>query len=368
MPTVADIAGFLKKFAPPELAADWDNVGLLLGDAGAPVQRAMTCLTLTPETAAEAIDESAQLIVSHHPIFFRPVQNLITQSPEGRFLWQLARAGVAVYSPHTAFDNTRGGINDILARRLGLTDIAPLRPGEGPKECKLVVFVPESDLARVSDAMFVEGAGAIGEYSQCSYRVMGTGTFFGSEQSNPTLGQKGQREEVAEWRLEVICPAAKVAPVLQAMRKAHSYEEPAFDIYPLQPKPAAVGEGRLGRLMAPIPLAQLARQVKSALHAGLVQVVGDQGRPVQTVALACGAAGEFLSDALKVRADVFLTGELRFHDQLRAQSRDLALILPGHYATERPGVEALAALLGQQWPELSVWASQRESDPLTLVD
>src|SRR6185437_15208611 len=141
MYTVAIILDYLEPFAPLELAANWDNVGLLLGERSAPVERIMTCLTVTPESAAEAIEARANLIVTHHPILFRGVKRLTDATPDGRMLLDLVRAGVAVYSPHTAFDNTRGGINDLLARRLGLTDVAPLRRGEGPRQCKLVVFV-----------------------------------------------------------------------------------------------------------------------------------------------------------------------------------------------------------------------------------
>jgi dinuclear metal center YbgI/SA1388 family protein len=364
MLTVADVIGFLDQFAPPELAADWDNVGLLLGDRTAEVRRVLTCLTVTPDSAAEAVEAGAQLIVTHHPILFRAVKRLTTATPEGRMLLALIRAGVAVYSPHTAFDNTRGGINDSLARRLGLVDVTALRRREGGRQCKVVVFVPEADLTRVSDALFAAGAGQIGQYSQCSFRLAGTGTFFGSDATNPTVGQKGRREEVNEWRLEAVCPEGRVEAVVAALRKAHSYEEPAYDVYPLRPQPG-LGEGRLGRLPQPTPLAELARTVKQALHAAAVQAVGEPGRAVERVAIVCGAGGELLYDAVRARADVLLTGELRFHDYLAAQAQGLALVLPGHYATERCGVEELADRLRQQWPDLDVWASRREHDPVS---
>src|SRR5262245_25707096 len=241
MPTIASVIQFLGELAPPSLAADWDNVGLLLGDRAAAVQRIMTCLTVTPESAAEAVESNVQLIVTHHPILFRPTQRLTSDTPEGRTLLTLVRADVAVYSPHTAYDNTRDGINDALARRLGLTDIAPLRARDGAQECKVVVFVPDSDLARVSDALFAAGAGNIGQYSQCSFRLAGTGTFFGSDATKPTVGEKGRREEVNEWRLEAVCPEAAVEQVVAALRKAHSYEEPAYDVYPLRPGAAPGG-------------------------------------------------------------------------------------------------------------------------------
>jgi dinuclear metal center YbgI/SA1388 family protein len=367
MPTVAAVIDFLEDFAPPALAAEWDNVGLLLGDRAARVKRVMTCLTVTPESAAEAVEAKAQLIVTHHPILFRPVKRLTAGSPEGRMVLQMVRAGVAVYSPHTAFDNTAGGINDALARKLSLEEVGPLRRGEGPRQCKVVVFVPDKDLARVSDAMFAAGAGQIGQYGQCSFRLPGTGTFFGSEATNPTVGQKGRREEVSEFRLEVVCPERSLEAVLSAMRRAHSYEEPAYDVYPLRPGASPLGEGRVGRLPRATALGEVARSLKASLKAGAVQVVGDAARPVQRVAIVCGAGGELLSDAVRARADVFLTGEMRFHDYLAAQAQDVALLLPGHYATERFGVEELAARLQEQWPDAEVWASRRERDPVAWV-
>jgi dinuclear metal center YbgI/SA1388 family protein len=367
MLTVAAVVEFLERFAPLNLAADWDNVGLLLGQRGGEVRRIMTCLTVTPESAAEALDAEAHLIVTHHPILFRGVKRLTDATAEGGMLLALIQAGVAVYSPHTAFDNTSGGINDSLARRIGLKQVEPLRRRDEPPQCKIVVFVPDKDLGRVSDALFAAGAGHIGQYSECGFRLAGTGTFFGSEAANPTIGQKGRREEVSEWRLEVICPQRCLDAVLSAMRAAHSYEEPAFDVYPLRPRPSALGDGRIGVLESGPPLGELGQMVKTGLKAVAVQVVGDTSRPVRRVALVCGAGGELLPDAIRARADVLLTGELRFHDYLSARANGLALVLPGHYATERIGVDELAELLRAQWPEAEVWASRSERDPVTWI-
>jgi dinuclear metal center YbgI/SA1388 family protein len=367
MSTVATVVDYLDWFAPRDLAAEWDNVGLLLGERSAAVERIMTCLTVTPENAVEATAARANLIVTHHPILFRGVKRLTDATPEGQMLLGLARAGVAVYSPHTAFDNTRGGINELLARRLGLVEVAPLRRGADGGSMKVVVFVPEKDLNRVADAMFAAGAGHIGEYRECSFRLAGVGTFFGSDAANPTIGQKGRREEVNEWRLEAVCPANGVEAVVAAIRRTHSYEEPAFDIYPLHAPPSGRGEGRLGSLERDQTLAELAAAVKAALRSGPVQTVGDLQRPVRRVAVVCGAGGEFLSDAVRARADVLLTGEMRFHDYLSASAQGVALILPGHYATERCGIEELADRLRGQFPQMRVWASEREIDPVRWV-
>ncbi len=364
MITVAAAVEFLEQGTPLGLAAEWDNVGLLLGDRAAEVQRIMTCLTVTPASAAEAIEKSAQLIVTHHPILFRPVKRLTSATTEGRMVLALARAGVAVFSPHTAFDNAGGGINALLAGRFELRDVAPLRRRTGPRDCKLVVFVPDTDLTPVSDALFAAGAGNIGQYSQCSFRLAGTGTFFGSEASQPSVGQKGRREEVREWRLEAICPESAVERAVAAMRRAHSYEEPAYDVYPLQPQSSADGEGRIGRLPRPTRLGELGQTAKALFKSQGLGFVGDPDKLMEKVAIACGAGGEFLGDAVRGQADVFITGEVRFHDALSAQASGLALLLPGHYATERLGVETLAERLQRQWPDIEVWASGREQDPV----
>ena len=171
---------------------------------------------------------------------------------------------------------------------------------------------------------------------------------------------------MAEWRLEVVCPESSVKPVIAALRSAHSYEEPAYDVYPLRPVPSSIGEGRIGRLPTTV-LGDLAARVRSALQSGPVQVVGDVQRPVERLAIACGAAGEFLTDAVKAGADAFLIGEMRFHDYLAADALGVGLILPGHYATERFAVEELAALLSRRWPGIQVSPSRAETDPVSWV-
>ncbi len=365
--TVGMLADYLDQFAPPKLAAEWDNVGLLLGDRDAEVRRVQTCLTVTSDVVAEAIDERAALIVTHHPILFRPIQRVTTQTPEGRALLELAQGGVAVYSPHTAFDNTVGGINDMLAQKLGLSGVSSLRTRGGIAQCKIVVFVPDNDLSSVSDALFTRRAGQIGEYRECGFRLEGAGTFFGGDSTNPTVGKKGRREEVKEWRLEVACPEANVDRALAAMRQAHSYEEPAYDVYPLRPTSAAIGEGRVGILKQRVSLSDFAKTVKRSLKAHSVQIVGSAERLVERVAIVCGAGGEFVTDAVAAKADVLLTGEARFHENLKAREHGLALVLPGHYATERFGVEELATRIQESFPKLHVWPSRAERDPLSPV-
>jgi dinuclear metal center YbgI/SA1388 family protein len=258
MNRVAEIAEFLESYAPLELAEAWDNVGLLVGDPMSNVNRLMTCLTITPASAQEAIAESANLIVTHHPLPFRPLKQLTTATPEGRMLLDLIAARVAVYSPHTAFDSAATGINRQLAIGLDLADVRPL--------------VPATD--------------------------------------------------------------------------------------------CALGAGRFGQLRSSQRLDGLANVVKQFLRIDRVQGVGKPDRIVRRVAVACGSAGEFLTPAREAGCDCLVTGEVRFHTALEAESTGIALILAGHYASERFGVETLAGVLSQQFPKLHVWASREEADPL----
>lgn len=366
MITVADVITQLGRIAPPSLAASWDNVGLLLGDRKSAVQKVLTCLTLTEAVAEEAIKSGVQLIVTHHPILFRGAKRLTADTSEGRMILSLARVGISVFSPHTCFDDGPSGINDQLAAVFQLNDVGPLRTSV-PEECKFVVFVPENDLPKVSDAIFAAGAGVIGQYHECSFRLAGTGTFFGSEAANPAVGQKGHREEVAEIRLEAVCPKSKVEAIVAAMRSTHSYEEPAYDVYPLVGVGGRVGAGRVGMLANAVSLREFAAIVKRRLTASIVQVVGNPSRIVQRIAIACGAAGEFLDDARRAKADVFVTGEMRFHDYLAAEAAGLGLVLPGHYATERFAVAALADWINTNVPGVNASVSNVEKDPVTLV-
>ena len=364
MTTVATIASWMKGFAPLHRAEEWDNVGLLWGDPAAPVERLMTCLTVTPESAAEAVAEGVGMIVSHHPILFRPVQRLTADLVENGFLWHLARAGVAIYSPHTAFDNCEGGINDGLAARLGLSGVRPLRPGRTLGRFKVAVYAPAGDREAVLEAAFAAGAGGIGAYEQCSFTTGGIGTFFGHEGTNPTVGRPGRREQVPEQKVEFLCVADRLAATLKAVRDAHSYEEPAIDVIPLNPEAEGPGAGRVGRLRDETPLAEFAREVGQALGSAATTFAGDPSRLIREVALCCGAGDDFLKDAKAAGADVLVTGEARFHRVLEGRSRGVGLVVAGHYVTERPGVENLADRLGSAFPDLRVWASVRESDPI----
>jgi dinuclear metal center YbgI/SA1388 family protein len=374
MPLVADLIAFLERFAPLDLAEEWDNVGLLVGDSSQQAARVMTCLTLTPDVAREAIDQRAVLVVTHHPVLFRAVKRLTADEPQGKMLLDLIAAGIAVYSPHTAYDNAAEGINQQLAGLLGLEEIAPLRAVAEPPRCKIVCFVPNENLAAVQEAIWSAGAGVIGEYSKCSFVLDGEGSFLGSDAANPTVGQAGRLEHVAEARLEVVCPEALVPEALRRLRSAHHYEEPEYDVYPLRSESSKRGSGRIGTFRLdsgreatatrPVKLADLFNRVKSALKVSRLSCAGDPDCDVSRVGICCGSGGDLLSAAIAAGCDAFLTGEATFHKSLEARTAGIALILAGHYATERLGMEFLATRLSAEFPGLTAWASRNERDPI----
>jgi dinuclear metal center YbgI/SA1388 family protein len=352
----------------------------LIGDRQREAPRVLTCLTLTADVAREAIGRQASLIVSHHPILFRAVKCLTADDAQGRMLLDLIAAGIAVYCPHTSYDSAAEGINQQLALLLGLAQIEALRqlPASGISaagRCKIVCFVPRSHLAIVQAALWAAGAGTIGEYSKCSFVVDGMGSFEGSSAAHPAVGKAERLEEVSEARLEVVCAEALVPEALRRLKSAHPYEEPACDVYSLVSDSSRQGSGRMGELVSSrgerstsaspgMTLGELITLVKMRLGIGGLSFVGDPTQPVSRVAIACGSGGEFLSSAISRKCDVLLTGEARFHTCLEARQAGIGLILAGHYATERPALVHLAEVLSREFPSVTAWASEVESDPI----
>ncbi len=360
---LAEVIEHLEQLAPPALAEAWDNTGLLLGELSLEIHRVLTCLTLTPEVVEEAIEQQVQLVVAHHPLMFKPVQQITSRTTEGRTLWRLARAGIAVYSPHTAWDSAPQGINQQLAERFGLSDIAPLRPKSVDAGYKLITTLPASDLEQVQRALWQAGCGTIGNYRECSFFSPVTGTFRGDDSSQPTIGQAGQLEHVAELKLEVVCPKPRLGKAIAALRNAHSYEEPAIDVVPLEAVPSGQGAGRCGTLQTAMTLAEFVTSVKQQLDCPGLQFVGDPGKKVERLGIACGSAGEFWKDARRAGCQVLLTGETRFHTGLEVRDAGFALIVAGHDATERFAMLHLARLMMQHCPDIIATASTAESDP-----
>ncbi len=363
--TVADVAAALDRIAPPALAQSWDNVGLLAGDPNAGVQRLLLCIDLTPAVVDEARQTRADFVFAYHPALFKPISRLLaTSKATDSILFNCIRAGIAVYSSHTALDAAEGGTNDCLAGLCGIEHTEPLEyvDSPGPRAFKLVTFVPAESLEKVADALFKAGAGRIGDYTHCSFRLEGEGTFLGGEATNPVIGQRGKRERVAETRLEVVVPKADLPAALQALRAAHPYEEPAFDIYPLQP-PITRGIGRHGALPRPIQLRRLAQSLRQATAANCVQLVGDPKRRVNRAIILAGAAGDLPIRALRGPDDVIITGEIRHHDALAIRRAGASAVALGHWASERPVLDPLRSRILAALPGMEVSISRADRDP-----
>lgn len=345
--TVGDVCRALEAIAPARLAEDWDNVGLLAGDRAAACRRVLLCIDTTPAALAEAARRRCDMIVSYHPPLFRPIKGLRADSPgTDAIVFEAIRRGIAIYSPHTALDAAEGGTNDVLAGLCSLRDVGPFTfVAGGPRECKVVVFVPADALDRVAAAMFAAGAGRIGEYEQCSYRLRGEGTFFGTDATNPAVGRKGRLERVEEVRLEMVAPHGRVPEVVAAIRASHPYETPAYDVYPLEAQPAK-GIGRVGTLPPGTTLGALARTLKRRVKSRVAQVVGDPKIRLRRAAVCVGAAGHLpLDHPRSANADVIITGEIRHHDALTFLRVGKCAIALGHWESERPILPVLARRL-----------------------
>lgn len=335
----------LEEACPPQLAANWDNVGLHTGDPARQVERILVALDADEMTIDAAVAAGADLLVTHHPLYRQPPVSLSQQDPDGRRVAAALRADLAVYSLHTNFDVMRGGVSDVLAERLGLSDVRVLVPHGDLR--KIVVFVPEEHVDTVFDAMAAQGAGAIGGYRGCSYRSRGRGTFVSPPDAHPSVGRAGQVNDVEETRLETIVPAELVPAVTGAMVEVHPYEEVAYDVYALAATRSDVGIGRLGSV-APTTLADFARECARRLQTTTVRCAGKPEQEVVAVAVCGGSGSALIEPAAKTGAHVLVSGDVGYHDAQRALGLGLGIIDAGHDATEAPAVAALARLVGER--------------------
>lgn len=341
---LSDIVGIINKKFPFRLAEEWDNVGLQVGDPAAAVERIMVALDPLPEVLEEAVTQGCQLLVTHHPLIFKPLRQITASSTAGRLVLQAASHGLALVAMHTNYDIADGGLNDLLAQRIGLQQVQPLQPTSPAPLVKLVVFVPDSHLEPVRQALF-EHAYALGNYRDCSFAAAGEGTFTPQAGAVPAIGRVGTPERVAEHRLEILLQRDQLGKAIKTMLAAHPYEEPAFDCYPVLNETSQQGLGRTGVLAEPCTLASLADLVRQRLGCGPVRLVGDLDRPICKVALCSGSGTSLLNDALRVGADLLLTGDCKYHEAREAEACGIALLDAGHFATEILMVEAVQQFL-----------------------
>ncbi|MCV7401097.1 Nif3-like dinuclear metal center hexameric protein [Mycobacterium fragae] len=363
---LADVIEVLDEAYPPRLAQAWDSVGLVCGDP----DDVLGSVTIAVDATADVVEEvpDGGLLLAHHPLLLRGVDTVAASTAKGALVHQLIRSGRSLFTAHTNADSASPGVSDALAQAFGLTVEAVLEPSPAVADLdKWVIFVPRENAEAVRAAVFAAGAGVIGDYSQCSWSVTGTGQFLPGDEASPAIGNVGAVERVTEDRVEVVAPARARRQVLAAMRAAHPYEEPAFDIFALTPPPGDVGLGRIGVLPQPEPL----RAFVSRVSAGLpqtswgVRAAGDPDMPVSRVAV-CGGAGDSLLDAAAAAGvQAYVTADLRHHpaDEHRRTS-DVALIDVAHWASEYPWCEQAAGVLRSTFgAELDVRVCEIRTDP-----
>ncbi len=341
--TIADVLAALDRVAPWAKAFGWDPVGLQLGDPRAPAGRVAVCHEVTEDVVAAVEADPPGLLVTYHPLLFRPTTRLVAGRTAGGRAWRLARAGVAVAAAHTNFDAAPGGTADALAASLGLEGVTGFGPAWGADSVKVVTFVPAEHADALTTALAAAGAGHIGNYTACSYRSDGVGTFFAGEGTDPATGAAGALNREPEARVEMVAPASRLDAVVAALAAAHPYEEPAFDVYERRGDAGFIG--RVGDV-ARQPLAQLAATVQAACG-GVLRVAGDPYAAVSRVAVLPGAGSDFAGAARAAGADALVTGDVSHHRARAALDRGLAVIDPGHVPSERPGVRSLYAAVRQ---------------------
>jgi dinuclear metal center YbgI/SA1388 family protein len=366
---LSDVIDVLEVAYPPMLAQEWDSVGLVCGDP----EEHVDSVTIAVDATATVVDEVPDrgLLLAHHPLLLRGVDTIAASTAKGALLHRMIRTGRALFTAHTNADSAAPGVSDALADALGLTVEEVLAPAAGGQDNdKWVVFVPAGNVDEVREAMFAAGAGHIGDYSHCSWAVAGTGQFLPHEGASPTIGSVGSVERVAEDRLEMIAPARLRGHVLAALRAAHPYEEPAFDIFATASVPGDVGLGRIGTLSTPQTLAAFVSRVHDALPPTSwgIRALGEDDAEVSRVAV-CGGAGDSLLDIVaRAGVDAYVTADLRHHpaDEHRRRS-DVALIDVAHWASEYPWCNQAAGLLRDHFGDsLPVRVSAIRTDPWNI--
>lgn len=348
---VSDIIAIMEQHFPVSLAEKWDNVGLQIGDPNQVVTRLLVALDLDHTIMEIALQEQADMIITHHPLLFKPVKNLDYTQPKIDLIKRLVKADISVYSAHTNLDSAPAGLNQYLAEKLGLTNIQPLFPAINEELYKIAVFVPASHLEEVRDAMSGAGAGHIGNYSECTFSQRGTGTFRPGENTSPYIGKTGQLETVEEYRLETAAYKNRVPAILAAMRKAHPYEEVAFDLYRLENPGLSYCPGRSGMLAHKRRLDDYAAAIKEILELDHLRMTGDPGREVQNIAVISGAGASFIEICIKQGVEVLVTGDVKYHEAIDARAAGMAVIDAGHQGTEQIVVSLLNDLLMRQCRE-----------------
>lgn len=363
--TVQDICKTIEDIAPLAYQESYDNAGLLVGDPKMEVTGGLITIDVTEEVVEEAIQKKCNLIVAHHPIIFGGVKRLTGRNYVERTVIKAIQNNIAIYAAHTNLDNITGGVNSKISEKLGLENCRILMPMDDELR-KLVVFVPVEHAEKVRSAICDAGAGKIGNYDHCSYNSAGQGTFRAGEGSNPFVGEQGKIHFEEEIRIETIIPKARQGSVIQAMIQAHPYEEVAYDIYPLENKYALAGGGMIGTLPVPVSETDFLTTLKNVFGTGCIKHTNLLQKEIKKVAL-CGGSGSFmLKKAIAARADVFVSGDFKYHEYFDAEGRILIADI-GHYESEQFTKDVFYEILMKKFPKFALCLSGVKTNPVNYL-
>ncbi len=327
-----DLISYIENWAPPGAAWDRDNIGLQVGSSKTDIKNVLLALEVTEAVVNEAIKKKCNFIFTHHPFIFNKLSRINTSGAKGKIIELLIKNNITLFSAHTNLDFSEGGVSFRLAAKLGLKNTRYLANEKG-NQFKVVVFLPKADLEKVSAAVFEAGGGIIGNYTHCSYRSEGTGSFRGNEKSEPVIGKKEKIEFVEEIKLETLVHSWKLKEVLNAVRKAHPYEEPAIDVYPLENENVNYGYGVLGELDSPESVSEFLSRVSKALKTPALKYCKGKSAKIKTVAVCGGSGADLIPAAIGARADAYVTADIKYHTFQDAENK-IYLIDAGHYETE----------------------------------
>ena len=360
--TIGEIAQYLESFAPLALQESYDNSGLQTGSHGDKVNAALITLDVTEEVVNEAIALGAGLIIAHHPVIFGGLKRLTGISSVERVILKAVRHNIAIYAAHTNLDSITGGVNTMIARKLGLIDQRILQPAKSVLR-KLVTFVPVASLELVRNAIFEAGAGHIGNYDRVSFNSEGTGTFRGNEDTQPFAGEKGVFHTEPEFRVETIFPYWLESKIINALITAHPYEEVAYDIYPLENRFDKAGMGMVGQLPQPVDEKVFINSLKEIFNVPVIRHSPLLGKKIEKVAICGGSGSALLKEAMGTKAGVFITGDIKYHQFFDAENK-IVIADVGHYESEQFTKELLIELLTKKFSTFALHLSEVKTNPV----
>ena len=359
---IKEIAEILESFAPLEYAEDFDNVGLLVGDPNKEVTGVLITLDTLESVVDEAISKNCNLIVSFHPIIFSGLKKLTGRDYVERVVIKAIQHGIAIYSIHTALDNHFDGVNARICEVLGLQNRKVLLPKKAVLK-KLTTYVPIKSAESLRMALFEAGAGHVGNYSNCSFTITGTGSFKGGTESNPTLGERGKLHEEEEIQLHITYTIDRESKVLKALFEAHPYEEVAYEVITLDNSYQQIGMGMVAELSTPMNEKEFLEFVKKRMNCGSIRHSEFLGKKVSRVAVLGGSGAFAINAAIAANADILLTADIKYHQFYQAEGKIVVADI-GHYESEQFTKNLLAEYLTKKIPNFAIRLSEINTNPI----